>query len=303
VRLRQEGPGMRTARGIGRECAAELIGTYVLVFFGTGAVHVAAFTRGTAGLWEVAVVWGIAIALAVYATGAVSGAHINPAVTLAFAAFRRFPARKAPLYVLSQLLGAGAAAATLYALFHNVIGQFELANGLVRGQPGSELSAMAYGEYFPNPASLGTTPRAFESVTELQAMLAEGIGTAFLAFFVFALTDARNRGRPSGTLLALFIGLAVSIVILVVAPLTQAGLNPARDFGPRLFSYFAGWGRVAIPGPRGGFFWVYILAPCLGALVGAAVHEFVVAPGLVASSEAAARQQAAQEKDECRNLG
>jgi len=271
-----------------RECLAELIGAYILVFFGTGSVHVAVLTGGHTGLWQVAIVWGIAISLAIYATSAVSGAHINPAITLAFTAYRRFPIRKVTPYVLSQLLGAFAAAATLFALFHNIIDQFEAANGIVRGQPGSELSAMVYGEYFPNPAIVGTLSEAAVSVTLVQAMLAETIGTAFLAFFVFAVTDTRNPNRPSGTLFALFIGLAVSIVISIVAPLTQAGLNPARDFGPRLFSYLAGWKMIAIPGPRGGFFTVYVLSPILGALVGAAVYQYLLRPGMPRSSAAEA---------------
>jgi len=287
---------MGRAKALERECAAEAVGTFILVFFGTGAVHVAVLTGGLVGLWQVAVVWGIAISLAIYATSAVSGTHINPAITVAFAAFRGFPARKAPFYVLAQLLGAVAAAATLYALFHNILGQFELAKGLVRGQPGSELSAMAYGEYFPNPAVLGTTPDAFRSVTHLQAMLGEGIGTAFLAFFVFAVTDTRNRGRPSGTLSALFIGLTVSIVICIIAPLTQAGLNPARDFGPRLFACFAGWGSIAIPGPRGGFFSVYILAPCCGAVLGAGAYEWAIAARRAPVAAAKARRPAETEE-------
>ncbi len=104
------------------ECAAEFVGTYVLVFFGTGSVHVAVLTGGLMGLWQVAVVWGTAIALAIYATSAISGAHINPAITLAFSVWRGFPRRKIPFYVLSQLLGAIAASATLYALFHKASG-------------------------------------------------------------------------------------------------------------------------------------------------------------------------------------
>jgi glycerol uptake facilitator protein len=271
-----------------RECVAELIGTYVLVFFGTGAVHVAVLTGGHTGLWQVAIVWGIAVSLAIYATSAVSGGHINPAITLAFAGYRKFPVRKVLPYVLSQLVGAFAAAATLYALFHNILDQFELAREIVRGQPGSELSAMVYGEYFPNPAILGTCPEALASVTLFQAMLAEAIGTAFLAFFVFAVTDAGNAGRPSGTFFALFVGLAVSIVISIIAPLTQAALNPARDFGPRLFSYFAGWKTIAIPGPRGGFFSVFILSPILGALLGAATYQYLLRPGMPPSPSAEA---------------
>jgi glycerol uptake facilitator protein len=109
-------------------------------------------------------------------------------------------------------------------------------------------------------------------------MLAEGIGTAFLAFFVFAVTDPKNRSGPGKRLLPVFIGLTVSIVISVVAPLTQAGLNPARDFGPRLFACLAGWGAIAIPGPCGGFFTVYILSPTIGAVLGSAVYQYALRP-------------------------
>ena len=85
------------------------------------------------------------------------------------------------------------------------------------------------------------------------------------------------------------IGLTVAIIISILAPLTQAGLNPARDFGPRLFAFFAGWGDVAIPGPRGGFFTVYILAPILGALVGAGAYQLLLRGSLPRETEAAAK--------------
>jgi len=273
-----------------REAVAEFLGTFILVFFGVGAVHVAVLTGALPGLWQVASVWGVGIALAIYATGSISGAHLNPAITAAFAAFRKFPLRKIGPYVFSQCLGAFAAAAVLYGLFSGSIARYEAANGLERGGPGSERSAMVYGEYFPNPAIADDTGHVLSGVTEGGAMLAEGVGTALLAFFIFALTDYRNSGRPGGTFFALFIGLAVAIIICIVGPLTQAGLNPARDFAPRLFAYFAGWGAVAIPGPRGGFFTVYILSPVLGAIAGAAVYQYVLRPGLarIPSSASAA---------------
>lgn len=267
-----------------RECAAEIVGTFILVLFGVGAVHAAVLTGAQSGLWQVAVVWGVAVALAIYAVGAISGAHINPAMTVAFAAFRKFPLRKVGPFVASQLVGAFLGAAVLYLLYGHIIADFETAHALVRGGPGSELSAMVYGEYFPNPSMVGSTLKSVDCVSLAGAMLAEGLGTALLAFFVFAVTDRHNPGRPNSTLFAVFIGLAVAIIISIIAPLTQAGLNPARDFGPRLFSYFAGWGTVAIPGPRGGFFMVYILAPLLGGLVGAAAYQWVLHPALRLSS-------------------
>lgn len=277
---------------LARECAAEVLGTFFLVFFGTGVVFVAVLTPAISGLFQVAIVWGLAIALAIYAVSAISGAHINPAITIAAAVLRGFPVRKIGPYVGSQLAGAFLASALLYGLFSGVLAGYEAEKQIVRNQPGSgELTAMIFGEYFPNPGVFGTSPTAHAKVSHLQAMVAETVGTALLAFFVFALTDPRNRNRPQGTLFALFIGLTVSILIAVIAPLTQAGFNPARDFGPRLFAYFNGWGRVAIPGPRGGFFTVYILSPIVGAVLGGLVYDRVIRRP-TASSEVASEELA-----------
>jgi glycerol uptake facilitator protein len=253
---------------LARACAAEATGTFLLVLFGTGAVFVAVLCGALQGLLEVALVWGVGVALAIYAAGAISGAHLNPAVTLAAAVYSRFPRRRVAPYVAAQTAGAFAASAVLYALFCNVLADFEQSRGIVRGAPGSELSAMVFGEYFPNPAMFGTGPEAFAKVTHVQAVTAEVLGTALLVFFVFALTDPHNRLRPARAFAAPFIGLAVAVIIVVIAPLTQACLNPARDFGPRLFAFAVGFGEIAIPGPRGGFLTVYVLAPLFGGLLG-----------------------------------
>ena len=268
---------MKTEETLRRACSAEFVGTFILVFFGVGVVHTALLSEPHAGLGLVAVAWAVAVALAIYTTGAISGAHLNPAMTLAFTAFRGFPRRRVAPYLLAQLAGAFCAAALLYGLFHGVIERFERAHGLVRGCPGSVLSAMVYGEYFPNPGLVAAGLLANGDVTLWQAMLGEGVGAALLALFVFALTDRANAAGPGGALLPVCIGLALALNISIIAPLTQAGFNPARDFGPRLFAWFAGWGSVAIPGPRGGFFTVYILAPCVGALGGAAVYQVLLA--------------------------
>ena len=106
---------------------------------------------------------------------------------------------------------------------------------------------------------------------------AELIGTLILGFVVFAVTDSHNPGRPATGQAPIFIGLTVSVLISVIAPLTQACFNPARDFGPRLFAAFAGWGRVAWPG-LADLSWlnVYIIAPILGAAIGGALYDFVI---------------------------
>lgn len=277
-----EGAAERTPSLLG-QCLSEFIGTLILVFFGVGSVNAAVATGAQQGLWQVAVVWGIGIALAIYAVGAVSGAHINPAITIAMAIWRRFPRGKVAPYILAQLAGAICGSLILYALFHGVIAHFEAVKGIIRGGPGSELSAMMFGEYFPNPALFGTTPEAYAQVSMGTAMLGEGIGTALLACFVFALTEKRNPVTPR-SLTPLFVGLSVSIIISIVAPLTQAGLNPARDLGPRLVSYLFGWGSVAIPGARGGFFTVYILSPIIGAIAGSGIYQGLIRRHLAAGA-------------------
>lgn len=140
--------------------------------------------------------------------------------------------------------------------------------------PGSQLSAMWFGEYFPNPAVYGTDQAAFALVTPAMAFVAEMLGTAMLVCSIFALTDPRNQAAAVRYRLhPFFIGFTVAAIISVIAPLTQAGLNPARDFAPRLVAYFAGWGRIAIPGPWGCEWWVYILAPLIGSPRGAAIWQ------------------------------
>lgn len=262
---------------------AETLGTFLLVLFGCGSVHTAVLIGAQAGLWQVAVVWGLAIMLAIYVVGAVSGAHINPAITIALAAWGRFTWSKVPLYIGAQLSGAILAAAVLYAAYSPFIEATERQKHVTRGEPGSVITATCYGEYFPNPGGLAAgdqplLPGELEAhwplVTHPVAFGVEVIGTAILALVVFAVTDPRNSGAPAANLAPVFIGLTVSALISIFAPLTQACFNPARDFGPRLFAYLAGWGPVAIPGPNGiGFLTVYIVAPIVGAWLGAAVYE------------------------------
>lgn len=262
---------------LGRAIVGEIIGTFILVFFGCGAVHSAVLTDSLTGLWQVGIVWGLGVILAAYTVGAVSGAHLNPAVSVALAAWGRFTWRRVPAYVAAQVFGAFLAAVVLFGMFR---GYILLQSG---GGPLTVHTAMCYGEYYPNPGLF--KPFDPKHVSTAVAFAAELIGTAILAFVVFGTTDESNRGRPADRFAPVFIGLTVTALICVIAPLTQACFNPARDFGPRLCAYFAGWGEVAIPGPNGhGFFTVYIVAPIVGALLGAGVYQLLVREGAAATS-------------------
>lgn len=269
-----------------RQVVAEVIGTFLLVVFGLGAVHAAVLTGAQQGLWQVAIVWGVAIMLAIYSVGGISGAHINPAMTLAFALWRGFPKARVLPFIAGQLAGAMLAAGVLFVIFNAQLAAKEREKNVQRGQPGSVVTAMCYGEYFPNPGGLaaGTEPYKSDQHDELRArssltaaFLAELIGTLILGFVVFALTDERNRGQPAAGQAPIFIGLTVAALISVIAPLTQACFNPARDFGPRLFAALAGWGSVALPG-QDSLSWltVYIIAPIMGAIMGGGFYELGV---------------------------
>jgi glycerol uptake facilitator protein len=253
----------------------EYVGTFTLVFFGVGSVNAAVAAGAQAGLWQVAVVWAFGVSLGIYASAALSGAHINPAITAVAAVYDRFPIRRVVPYWAVQVAGAATASLILYAMFSEAIIEFERQHGLLRGGPGSELSAMMFGEYFPNPAMFGTAEDAWRIVSPTSAFIAEMVGTAWLAFIVATVTHRRNTAKPSPAAAAVMIGVGVAAIISVVAPLTQAGLNPARDFGPRLVAWFLGWDEIAIPGPRGGWFTVYILAPVVGALIGGGIYRLV----------------------------
>jgi glycerol uptake facilitator protein len=271
---------------LAKRCVAELVGTYILILFGCGVVHASVLTGSQSGLWQVAIIWGIAIMLAIYAVGAVSGAHINPAVTIAFAFWGRFSWGSVVPYVISQTLGAFLAAATLYVLFNPYLVLREQEKQVVRGLPGSEITAMCYGEYFPSPGPLSNAegPYSIDAhmrlnalVSEPAAFLAELLGTLILALVIFAVTDDRNPLAPGGGLAPVMIGVTVAALISFIAPLTQACFNPARDFGPRLFAALAGWGSIALPGPRTtGFLTVYIIAPIVGAVLGAGLYLHVL---------------------------
>lgn len=271
-----------TPRPLPATLFAEVLGTFLLVLFGCGAVHVAVLIGDLTGLWQVGIVWGISIMLAIYVCGPISGAHINPAITLGLAAWGLFPSGRALPYIVAQLVGAFAAAAMLFAIFHPYIELKEQIKGVTRGEPGSEITAMCYGEYFPNPGVLagGDVPYNAAEHAELNrrvsqpiACLAEVLGTAILALVVVAVTEPANTSGPRN-FAPVFIGLTVTALICIIAPLTQACFNPARDFGPRLFAFFAGWGPIALPGPRGvSFLTVYILSPIAGSIIGVGLYQ------------------------------
>jgi len=254
-----------------RAFLGEFLGTFLMVLFGCGAVAVSVLFNSHQGLFQIAVIWGLSVGLAIYATRSLSCAHFNPAVTLAMVASKRMKASKIPVYISGQLLGALVASILLYLFFEPSIAAYETAHHIVRGTAKSMSTAKMFGEYYQLPGST--------AVVSMQlAMFAEGFGTFLLVLMIFFLTEGCNVGRPDNNLAPIFIGLTVTSLICLIAPLTQAGFNPARDLAPRLVAWMSGWGIYAFPDQSGGFFFVYVLAPILGGLVAAIIFSNVVEP-------------------------
>ncbi|MGF1685304.1 aquaporin [Photobacterium japonica] len=238
------------------ECLAEFLGTGLLIFFGVGCVAAMVLTGADFGQWEISIMWGLGVAIAIYCTAGVSGAHINPAVTIALALFHGFDKQKVLPYIAAQVLGAFASAALIYGLYSNLFSDYEAANNIVRGSIESLATAGIFSTY----------PHA--ALSFMGAFAVEFVITAVLMFAILAIGDGKN-GAPRGAMGPLLIGVLIAVIGGALGPLTGFAMNPARDFGPKFFAFLAGWGDVALTGGKDiPYMIVPIMAPILGAAFG-----------------------------------
>ena len=249
-------------------CIAEFLGTGLFMFFGTSVLCAVKVAGASFGLWEICVVWGLGIALAVYLTAGISGAHLNPAVTISLWLFASFNARKVVPYILAQTAGAFCGAALTYLLYHNMFADYEQAHQMVRGSQDSLFLASIFSTY---PAA---------SISVWLAALVEIVITSILMGLIMALTDDGN-GVPKGPLAPLLIGILVAVIGASTAPLTGFAMNPARDFGPKLFTFLNGWGSMAMTGGRDiPYFIVPLIAPVIGGILGAGIYRYCIVRNL-----------------------
>lgn len=255
-------------QGVVREMLAECLGTFVLIMFGAGVVAQTVLSHQTAGsTLSINIAWGLGVTMGCYLAAGVTGAHLNPAVTLALAVHRRFPWSKVAPYAVAQVAGAFAASALVFAVYHNALGAFDSGVRHVSGELGTA-------------GIWATYPQPFMTIAS--GFLSEAVGAALLMGVIFGITDSRNSPAPAG-LAPVIVGLLVVAIGASFGWNTGYAINPARDFGPRLFTFLAGWGGEVFTAANG-WWWVPIVAPCVGTVAGGWLYDIFVGSRFAAAN-------------------
>ncbi|WP_245155095.1 MIP/aquaporin family protein [Nocardioides sp. 1609] len=262
------------------ELSAEFAGTLILILFGCGVVaSVVAAGRGDAD--SISWAWGLGVVLGIYTAGKITGAHLNPAVTIALAAFRGFPWSKVGPYALAQLAGAFVAA---------IIVRFTYADFIKAIDP--DLGKASMGIFFTSP---GATPDGEAVVSITTAFADQLLGTAILVFLVLALTTATNA-PPMANLTPWFVGMIVVAIGMAWGANAGYAINPARDLGPRLAAWMTGYGNDVweAAGSNDVYFWVPIVAPVIGGLIGGVAFKYLIEIHLPAEEPETAGEKGVQ---------
>jgi glycerol uptake facilitator protein len=243
------------------ELSAELLGTFTLIIFGVGVVAQTVLTPFTAGAQSIHWAWGLGVVMGIYVAGGISGAHINPAVTVALALRRGFPWAKVGPYALAQLVGALLAALVIRWNYWEAFDKFDPAK--------TNKSQVVFNTY------PGNNSPDMPTISQLGALRDQIIGTAVLVLLVLAISDARNLA-PGANLAPFIIGLVVVGIGMTLGANAGYAINPARDLGPRLAAWICGWASP-FADQRGDFYaWVPIVGPLVGGPLGGYVYDWFV---------------------------
>ncbi|CEG49722.1 hypothetical protein L915_13027 [Plasmopara halstedii] len=237
-----------------RECLAELLGTFVMICFGMGVNNQVSLSEETNGTWlSINMAWGIGVLMAVYCSEGVSGAHLNPSVTLAHCVYGRLAWWKMPGYCLSQFLGAFTGAAAIYLLDYQRIQKVD---------PNLDRTQGNFATY-PN-----------DDISNYTAFYTEVLATGMLLLCIYAITDQHNRSPGTvGTPFAF--ALMIMALGMSFGMNTGYAMNPARDVGPRFFTYLVGYGSKVWTA-RNYYFWIPIVGPLVGGVIGAGMYTLLV---------------------------
>ena len=248
-------------KGTVREALAEFLGTFVLIAFGSAVVAQVVLSDKSHGTYiSINIAWGLAVTMGIYVAGGISGAHLNPAVTLALAVHRGFAWNKVAPFVAAQVAGAFMGAAVTFLTYREAFDRFD---GGVRQVVGEKATAGIFATY---PQSFLSTSGGFVD---------QVVGTALLLLVIFALGDLKNLA-PEPRSAPVVVGALVVLVGMCFGYNAGYAINPARDFGPRLFTALAGWGSDVFRAGSG-YWWVPIAGPLVGGVLGGFVYDFFIA--------------------------
>ena len=243
-----------------RAVLAEFFGTFILIAFGVAVVAQVNLGGGNNGQYlSINIAWGLAVTMGVYVSGGVSGGHLNPAVTLAAAVWQRFPWARVLPYIAAQTAGAFVASAVVFLTYHDALNHFD---GGVRQVSGALGTAGIFATY----------PQAWLST--VGGLVDQIVGTALLVGVIFGISDERNTPPPKG-LAPVAVGMLVLLIGATYGLNAGYAINPARDFGPRLFTFVAGWGSGVFTAGNG-WWWVPIVGPMIGGVLGGGAYRLAI---------------------------
>ncbi len=242
-----------------REMFAEFLGTLVLIAFGAGVVAQVVLSGEKNGVYlSINIAWGFAVTMGIYVAGGVSGAHLNPAVTMALAVRKQFPWPKLIPYWAAQAAGAFAGAAIAFFVYREAFNAFDGGVRMIAGEKGTA-------------GIFATYPAPFLST--MGGLVDQIAGTALLMLVISAIGDTRNNA--TGNLGPIVVGFLVMVIGMAFGLNAGYAINPARDFGPRLFTALAGWGGGVFTA-NNYYFWVPIVGPLIGGPLGAWIYDLLI---------------------------
>lgn len=250
---------------IAQKCFAEFLGTYILIVIGNGSIAQSHLSNGDKGnFFSINWGWALGLTLGVLVSGNISGGHLNPAFTFALTIARRFPWRDLPFYCLAQYLGALAASGTVLGIYYEAIqDKLHGAEYRIKLNPDDPGMAKIFANY----------PAAYLSTG--MGLAEEILATMLFIFIICVATDQKYTKIPS-FVQPFYIGFSLLAMGIAYGANSGYGLNPARDFAPRLVSYMAGWGPGVFSFRGYNSFWIYIVGPHIGALLAVGLHALLL---------------------------
>lgn len=248
------------------QCIAEFFGTGLIIFFGTGCIAASKLTNINFSQFEISCIWGLGVSISIYFSSSISDAHLNPAITIFFWLSSKFNKKKVLPYIVSQIFGALFFTMLIYYLYYNLLISFEKDNNIIRGTQESINIASIFCIY-PNYKN-----------SFIRNSIIEIFTTALFVMILLQFNSKKNNYfLHHSSISPILIGILVFMINIVISPLDNISLNPARDLGPKIFLSLTGWGFLSFTGGKNCLcFLIPTIGPILGANLGGWTHKMLI---------------------------